>query len=527
MGIRKDTIKTNIGDIARDDLVFWNSVYKDYLTKSDLKSVSDNIGVDVRMVTNIFKELGLHKKTSSESRTGKLKKDYVDTKDGIRYNLSDKDFWDNVYYNNYIKEGYSENRLSELLNITRKQLIRAFRYHKYPSKSSEDIKRTIIKSNIDTYGIERPTRDLIIKKKISESHLTRIKDHMLDKFKGLGYEVLGDYVGTREFNTGGPNSTTYNTYKVKHVECGTVFDENLRRIPRCPCCYKTESQAEDRVRKFIESLGFETEKITMKDGDTFKELDIYIPKLNIGFEFNGTIWHSSKYKIKKSYHKNKTELFLSNGIKIYHIWEHDNEILIKSKIKYILNKIDKKYNARDMIVKSVDDINQVLFLQDNHMFGYCSSLFSVGLYSNDELICIMSFRRRDSSSMELVRYCCKHDTSVRGGFSKLLKYSIDYIKKNLKNINNIITFGYRDWCPSHEDSVYSKFFNFVKYLEPTLYYYKHSSRKIINRQKLMKHKLKSIFPETYNENITEEENLKLHGIYAIYNSGIIKYNLNI
>lgn len=525
MGIRRN-IKTNLGIYSRDDFEFWNKIYLRYLDLRSLVPLAKEIGVDTRMITSIFKELGLKKMSSAEARTGSIKKNYVETLGGNRYLLDDKEFWDNIYNLKYIKEGYSESRLSELLDISRKQIRRVFKYYKYPPKTEADIKKTIINSNMNIYGIERPTRDVVIKKKISESHLNRVREGMLNKLLSIGYEIQDDYIGTRVFNTGGPNSTTYNKYKIKHLDCGTVFEDELGRIPRCPKCYKIESQLEDNIRKYIESRGYKTQKLRIDDGDTFKELDIFIPELNIGFEYNGTIWHSSKHKTKPSYHKHKTELFLNKGIKIYHIWEHDNELIIKSKIDNILGVSNNKLHARKLLVRRVDDLNQNLFLDDNHLFGYSSSLFSLGLYENEDLVGIMSFKRvRDE--IEMTRYCLKLNTSIRGGFSKLLKHAIELIKNEYKDISKMITFGYRDWCPDYRDCVYNKFFNFVSYSDPSLYYYKHTGKKIYNRQHFMKHKLKDLFPKTYDENLTEKEILEKNGIYAIYNSGIIKYEKNI
>lgn len=354
---------------------------------------------------------------------------------------------------------------------------------------------------------------------------------MLDKVSSLGYTLLGDYEGTRVFNTGDPNSTTYVKYSFKHEDCGTVFEDNLSRVPRCPACYSNNSQAEDRFRKYIESLGFITEKIQIADGNTKKEIDIYIPSLKIGFEYNGSVWHSSKYNTKQSYHKHKTELCLHEGIKLYHIWDFEDEDILKSKIKYILNKTDGKLYARKLKIKPVSTLEQELFLNNNHLFKHCGSLFSFGLYNNlDELVCLMSFKRQRlySNNVELVRYCCKKDISIIGGFSKLLKHSISYIKNNFSNINKIITFAYRDNCPEYEDSVYYKCgFKFIKYNNGSLRYYNDNNKKVYPRDKYRKDKLRKLFPETYDEKETEKSILEKNNIHTLYDSGTIKFEMEI
>lgn len=61
-----------------------------------------------------------------------------------------------------------------------------------------------------------------------------------------------------------------------------------------------------------------------------KKIDIYIPELNVGFEFNGEYWHSDtviKYNYGKSaheFHKERAdEVKEALGIKLMYIWEND------------------------------------------------------------------------------------------------------------------------------------------------------------------------------------------------------------
>jgi hypothetical protein len=62
-------------------------------------------------------------------------------------------------------------------------------------------------------------------------------------------------------------------------------------------------------------------------GQSYFELDVYIPELNKGIEFDGTYWHSDSVIRKRSgisaeeYHKRKDDFFDSLGIKVLHISE--------------------------------------------------------------------------------------------------------------------------------------------------------------------------------------------------------------
>lgn len=54
------------------------------------------------------------------------------------------------------------------------------------------------------------------------------------------------------------------------------------------------------------------------------ELDVYIPKLKIAFEFNGIKWHSIENGMNKDYHLNKSLICRQNGIRLVHIYEFED-----------------------------------------------------------------------------------------------------------------------------------------------------------------------------------------------------------
>lgn len=97
-----------------------------------------------------------------------------------------------------------------------------------------------------------------------------------------------------------------------------------------------------------------------------KELDIYLPDLNLAFEFNGDYWHSTIYK-DQNYHLNKSKLCLIKNIDLIHIFEfewNNNKEIIKN---IILSKINK-YNYIN---------NKYIFNIDNFIFeDKCFNLYN-------------------------------------------------------------------------------------------------------------------------------------------------------
>jgi hypothetical protein len=252
-----------------------------------------------------------------------------------------------------------------------------------------------------------------------------------------------------------------------------------------------------------------------------KEIDIFLPSFNIGFEFNGLWWHSEIH-LEDNYHINKTKLCEKNGIRLVHIFEDDfdNKIkIIRSIIGNLIGKSTKIF-ARNCEVRVILE-DQIVknFLIENHLQGYVNSNINYGLYINDELISIMTFMKSrkvlggnpKNDSYELIRFCNKLGFSVVGGASKLLsKFRRDYSPKV------IISYCDISWA---NGSVYKKMgFEFDGTTPPNYHYIINKNR--VNRIKFQKHKL---VKEGFDPNLTEREIMNQRGYYRIYNCGNERY----
>lgn len=256
------------------------------------------------------------------------------------------------------------------------------------------------------------------------------------------------------------------------------------------------------------------------------ELDIYIPDLKIGFEFNGLYWHNELYK-PNNYHLNKTELCEQKGIKLIHVFEDDwvyKQDIVKSRILNILNKTNNIIFARKCQLREINN-NRLIkdFLEKNHIQGFAGSKVKLGLYYNNELVSLMTFgnlrkslgNKRKEKTYELIRFCNKLNSSVIGGASKLFKYF-----KNNYNPNEVITYADRSWS---QGDLYKKLgFVFIEKTSPNYYYVVDNFR--YHRFNFRKDKL---IKEGYDKNKTEHEIMLERKIYRIYDSGNLKYNYKI
>ena len=254
--------------------------------------------------------------------------------------------------------------------------------------------------------------------------------------------------------------------------------------------FRRRSQAELDICAFIESLGIPVETNAKIAGTEF---DIVIPGKMLAIEFNGLYYHTEEFKHGKDFHLNKTRTAALNGYQLFHVFEdswRDKQDIIKSMIVHKLGCTARTVYARQTVVKSVDQPTRQAFLIKNHLKGCDSSTHSFGLFKNDELVSLMTFRSprfNRKHDWELVRYAVKQDTSVVGSFSKLLKrFRSEYP-------GSIIS--YSDVSYS-EGNVYEKNgFVYVTTNAPSYWYVNRSSQ---NR-----------FPRTY---FTKKKLLKLSGL---------------
>lgn len=350
----------------------------------------------------------------------------------------------------------------------------------------------------------------------------RERSVVLWKERGLDIEYNGDNVivhngctkhGDVELSLGDFNNRT----KAGRINVSVI----------CPICnpLRYNSGEEDKLKEFLDSYGI---NYIMHDRNVIKpyELDFYIPDRKMAIEMNGLFYHSESGGKDKTYHKMKSELCESAGIQLLHIWEYDwvnkNDIVL-SILKSKLGLIERRIFARKCVCKCIDIKTAKEFCERNHLQGYVQSKYKFGLYYGDELVSVMTFgkcrsilRMKDEfDSCELYRFCNVLNSEVIGGASKLLKYSLDYLR--FSGIKTIMTFAKRDMSVGN---VYAKL-GFVRegVTEPNYFYCNIKGEKL-NRYSCMKHKLAS---ESDNLGLTECEIMKRRGFYKCYDSGNIKY----
>ena len=219
------------------------------------------------------------------------------------------------------------------------------------------------------------------------------------------------------------------------------------------------SQQEIEIQDFIKSLNINFESNYRPEFLNKKELDIFIPKYNLAIEFHGLAHHSERpiYREysdtgllnQKTIHRFKYEKCKENGISLVQIFEDEwknKRDIIKSIIKNKLNKSTSRLYARSCVVQEVSNIKSNQFFEDNHISGSVKSLYSLGLYYQEELVCCIAFRKTwnkkyGDNTIEIARFASTLNTNVLGGFSRLLKHSIKTLKE--RGFKTILTYADR------------------------------------------------------------------------------------
>lgn len=116
------------------------------------------------------------------------------------------------------------------------------------------------------------------------------------------------------------------------------------------------SHIEMKLLRYVQTIYSGIIKHNCKSIISPKEIDIYLPDLNLGIEFNGTRFHSIEMGTPKDYHLDKSLKCRDLGIRLIHIYEFEDfeeqKQLLKDLILGIDNYPKNDFNKNNLI----DDI---------------------------------------------------------------------------------------------------------------------------------------------------------------------------
>lgn len=286
--------------------------------------------------------------------------------------------------------------------------------------------------------------------------------------------------------------------------------------------YKTQNT----ISNFIKENSSYKVLTNVKNFIKASEVDILIPSIGLGIEYDGMLWHSEglndiyiglSERCIERLQNLKVDLCKQRGTHLLTIWE--NEWETKQDIwKSVLNShlgLNQKIFARKCQIIEVPYKIAQKFLETSHLQGGCVSSVNIGLLYEGKLVSLMTFgksRYNKNYQYELLRFCNKKGYTVVGGASKLLKYFERKYKPK-----SLVSYANRRWS---NGNLYRKLdFTYSHTTKPS-YHYFHSkdTTKVYSRIQFQKHKLKDLL-EDFDPTLSEKENMFNNGYRCIYDCG--------
>jgi hypothetical protein len=310
-------------------------------------------------------------------------------------------------------------------------------------------------------------------------------------------------------------------------KCSTEFEFELlyyKPVPRCLTCNpKSTSLIEHELRKYIsEYYSGIIEYSNRTILPTKRELDVYIPDLNLAFELHGLYWHTSDNprvsdKMTPTYHQEKTLQCKEKGITLISIfsddWEYKKDI-VKHRIKSLLQTNTPLY-ARKCKIQEINSKDAQEFINKYHVQGAnTGAKYNIGLMYNDELVSVMTLgtsRFNTNYQYEIFRFCSS--VNIVGACSKMFSY---FVKKH--NPTSVISYANLEYGFGN---VYKHLGFILKSCTAPGFWYVHPTRNM--REHRLNYTKQSLIDKGYDAALTADEIMISRGYYKVFDCGNIVY----
>lgn len=381
------------------------------------------------------------------------------------------------------------------------------RYGASCSLKNKEVRDKGKQTMIDKYGVPFPSqnKDILKKQQTSKRNtmhknfekrcekMLALKNIKFKKMSDLLYECICSKCGFKWMWT---------PYK-------WINEEAYHPILYCEKCWHSgHSMYEDELKQIIPN----NVKYVANDRNVLrpKELDLYFPDSNLAIEFDGDFWHSNSEKTLE-----KMKLCEEKGIRLINIFEHEfDKDKLKSIIWSALNIMPQKiYYGRKCAVKEISNNDYNNFCDENHIQGASPAKIRVGLFSDNELVQVMSFNKprfAKKYEWEMIRECTKNCCAVVGGEAKLFNYF-------LKTYNPKSIISYCDRRYFTGDSYLKLGFKLDHISKPSYFYVKNNE--VLTRYQCQKHKLQNLLGDKFDPQLSETDNMLANNYFKLYDFG--------
>lgn len=515
-------VKLNDKILSDDELK--NEIIKYYINNNHtIQETADYFDVNITTITRKLKKFNIRKSKEliEESKKMRNREKY-----GVDYPLQLEETTRKREQTNLEKYGY-KNQFQRPDIIEDIQDARSEKMDKIVSKtkdtwnkrygghplSNKEVQLKAKQTNLKRYGVEYSSQndDIKKRKKISrikyfeenseEYNLLRDKERFKQIVLSIPYE---ERTSTSCAEKMGIHTTTFNKWFKLH----NLKEEISMNFQRS----RQEQEITEYIKSFYTGIVINNYKLDM-------ELDIYLPELKLGIEFNGTYYHDVEHK-GKGYHQEKSFYFKEKGIFVYHIyeWEWEDDIkreIIKNSLRRMILNDNKVIYARKCELKEVGSSESSKFLNQYHIQGNVNATIRYGLYYEDTLVEIMTFSKaRYTDGYEIIRLCSKSDINVVGGTERLFKHFIEQY-----NPSRIISYCNID---KFKGTIYEKVGMKLDKINPPNYKWVNcNDNDVKSRYQCQKHLIR----EDENDTRTESEIMKSRGYIKVEDAGTYRFIL--
>jgi hypothetical protein len=439
---------------------------------------------------------------------------------GVEYVAQSPDIQDKVKKTNLERYGVAHSMQSPDIREKSKKT-NLERYGAEEVFHSVEIREKIQNTCMERYGVTNPFESTVFQDKarstiverygvnnIGQRHLSdRTKSiiHDSEEFKtfcqGKSFERVSDELRDVTASTIGALARKYDCVNVFTFGKGSIY----------------QSQVED----WLDDLGVKYIR-NIRSIISPKEIDIWIPKYDLGIEMDGLFYHSEIAGRKSpTYHYEKQNYAHNNNIRLIQVFT-DEWMFKKDIVKEVIRR-NMKYSfvenigARKCQINQLDWTSTAKFLDANHLQGRGSpTRYNYGLTYKDEVVAVMTFANKrksiNSSGWELVRWC--QSKNIHGGSHKLLNHVLREL-----DIGELITYSDRRYFSGN---VYKQLgFEFIGVTKQgycyTDYYHRYN-RFNFTKQKLVK--------DGHPHDKSEWEIMQSLGYDRVWDSGHTKWKLN-
>lgn len=414
-----------------------------------------------------------------------------------------------------VKQRYGVDNISQIPNVKDKKIQTCIDNFSvaYPTMSSSvlDKRRT---NNIEKYGHTNVLASEYGRHRTSQTNLLRYGDtsynratmgeavlsKLMDKDWMLEQHITKQQSLTQISLNLNIDDTTVKKYMILHNIETKLYGHSLQE------------------QEIAEILSQHT-KIIVRDKLLIKpyELDIVVPSAKIAIEFCGLYWHSEQLGKDKYYHKNKYDMCKQQGYQLLTIfsdeWDQKRNVIINMLLMKIGCSTQPKIHGRETTVRVVSQKEKSTFHNNYHIQGNCNSSINLGLYKDNHLVAVASFKRTNQNY-----YLERYSTSgiVRGGFTKLIKHF-----KQHYNFERLITFADNRYS---DGSLYlNSGFVLDSMIAPDYSYSTNGHNRFHKFN--FRHKYLSKRLKNYDPSKTEMENCDINGVYRIWDCGKMRFIL--